>query len=522
PDPLLLSFYLEEISVATALQIFTPDVDTSTLPDAVKDLSAQQVNFYFAESTVTMPDGNLALPGFRFSGILDILGFQAYGSIAVDTQNGLAGSFETSPIHLGNILSITGNSQGVFLNEADGKPLPLSILDSEAPDPATVSQTQVVAPGGPLLAFQTTASPYLVMSLQASFLDLAHVEVEALVTNSSIDFLLDYDISGLVLAGLNFSVSSSGFEMHSYFGMHLEFDVGPVEILGIDFGTLHVDSGFDISLDVSLNLDQFYMKISGDFDFEGLHLTFPDIELSVAPQSLLDLPTLIIDWIIDKTETVFQTLYDEATEIIEEGLEAVEELAEEAETAITDLAEAAEAEAEEIYHEAEEAVNSALNEVEAQVVELEQEAQQILDDAQAVVTGIAQETEAAVEEIVGEIEDVVTHAEEEIEAIAAEIAQETQEVVAAVAEFAQEAEQEVEAIAQTVAQEVQQLLDDARAVAQAFIDAAQQVVDTLLTEAAHLWEDVESLARQIEEAAAKVVNAVEDTAKSVWHTISKY
>ena len=78
PNPLLLSFYLAELDVKTAMAVFAPDVDGSSLPGFVNDVKVTELSFYWADSVVTLPDGTVAQPGLRFSGNVEILSFKAH------------------------------------------------------------------------------------------------------------------------------------------------------------------------------------------------------------------------------------------------------------------------------------------------------------------------------------------------------------------------------------------------------------------------------------------------------------
>ena len=246
PDPLLLNFYLKEIDVKTAMQVFVPETKASDLPDFVNQIKLTEVNFYWAELPVVVPDGSIAEPGLRFSGNLKILDFKAHAALKIDQNTGISGEFEMSPIHFQHILSITGKGKGVYRKEIekkDGtgkKPLPLSVKPDK--NVAALSKVEIVPPGGPYFQFQSTHSPFLRMSLQVSFLDLLHEEVESLVTNDSIQFQLHYDLGGVVNTDLAFALSKTGFAVHAAFGIHLKADIGPIEILGVDFGHLHIDT----------------------------------------------------------------------------------------------------------------------------------------------------------------------------------------------------------------------------------------------------------------------------------------
>ncbi len=520
PDPLLLSFYLKEIDIPTAMQVFVPEQKLPSLPTFVKQIKMTEVSFYWAQEPVPLPDGTIAQPGLRFGGNLQILSFQAHAALAIDQTSGIAGEFEMSPVHFHNILSISGKGQGVYLNKKNGKVLPVKVKPDK--DQTGVEKVEIVAPGGPVFAFRTTQSPYLQVSIEVSFLDMLHEEIEALVQSDGIYFKLEYEIGSLARAEIDFTLTKAGFTAHSYFGLHLKADIGPIKILGIDFGTIHLDTGFDIELFVTASPEKFEFSVNGEFDFEGARLHFPELKLEFAPKSLEELPKLIIEHIIENADEIFKDLFDAAGKLIKEGVKELEHLGEEAGEEIAKIATEAEQEAEKIVGEAARAVEHTVEEAAAEVEKIKQEAAQVLTDAKNEVVKIGEAAEEEVEKIGTEIVHVAEEAEKEVEEIGKEIAEEADVVAKAVAKLASEAAEEVKAIAKAVADEVAKVLDEARKVADAVIDAAKKVVSALEDEAKALWNEAKKLAEAIEEAAKKVAHAVEHTAKKVWHAISKY
>ena len=520
PNPLLLSFYLDEIDVKTAMQVFAPEADTSSLPSFVNDLEVTQLSFYWAESVVTLPDGTVAQPGLRFGGNVDIFGFEAHAALEIDQIVGIAGDLETSPIHVAPILAVTGHGKGVFINERNGRPVQLKALP--AADTHDIERVQVVPPGGPAIQFRTSQSPYLYVTLLVSFLDIEHVEVEALVTSDGILFKLVYGITDVAEAELDFTVGKDGFKLHSQFGLHLKADLGPVEILGVDFGTIHLDAGFDIELEVDVGPERFLFEITGNFEFEGARLDLPTLRLDVAPSSLAELPELIIEHIIRHLGEIFGDMFAAAEQFFEDAGKAIGEAAEAVGHEIVEVGEKALAEAEQIVGDAEQAVEHAVDAVAHEVQEIKDKAKEILDEAETEAAEILTAAEHEVEKIGGEIAEVATEAVHEIEAIGEEIAQEATVVAHEIEHLASEAVHEVEEIGRAVEQEVAKILDDARKVADGIIHAARAVVDALAAEAAKLWNEAKHLAEAAAHALESAGHAIASTAKKAWNAIKKY
>jgi cation transport regulator ChaB len=520
PNPLLLSFYLAEVDIKTGLQVFTPQVNVSSLPSFINDINLRDVNVYWADSVVVMPDGTVAQPGLRFSGNLEVLGFAAHAAIEIDQVAGMAGEFETSPIHFHNILSITGKGKGVYLNKKNGKTLPVTVKPNK--DQAGVEKVEVVPPGGPVFIFHTLQSPYLKMNIKVSFFSLVNEEVEALVADDAVHFKLILGIGHVANADFDFTLTKTGFAAHSIFGLHLKASIGPIKILGIDFGSIHLDTGFDIQVTIVANEDHFSFKIDGDFEFEGARLNFPTITLSFAPKSLADLPAIILKQVEDHADEIFKDLFNAAAELLKEGIKEAEHLAEEAGKEVAKLASEAEKEAEHLVSEAAQAVEHTAEEAAKAVADVEKAAEKVLADAAEEVAEIGKEAAEEVEKIGKDITHVAEAAEHEVEAIGKEVAQEAEEVGKAVAHLASEAVAEVKAIGKAAEKAAESVLNAANKAAASVVNAAKAVAATLAHEATALWNEAKKLGDAIANAAKKAADAVGHAAKSAWHAISKY
>lgn len=519
PNPLLLSFALDHIDVERVLKVFAPDVDATSLPGFVTDIKATQVSFFWADSVVTLPDGTVAQPGLRFGGNVEILGLRAHAELEIDQVVGVRGALELAPIHVGHVLDVTGHGKGVYVSQRNGEPaLHRAVPDKSLPLPQRV---EVVPPGGPAIEFRTNQSPYLFVTVIVTLFDFAHEEVEALVTDDGIVFKLVYEIAHAVHAELDVTLHEDQFHLYSQFGLHLKADIGPIEILGVDFGTIHLDAGFDLELEIDVGPTNSGLELTGDFEFEGARLTFPPLRLPL-PASLSDIPQLLLAHIEDEAEEIFKDLFDAALRLFEDAGKEIAHLAEEAAAEIEEVGKAALAEAGKVVAEAEEAVKHAIDDVERAAEKLKDEAVAIEQAAEAEVTKIATAAAAEVEKIGKEIAHVAAEAAHEIEAIATEIAHEAAAVVQAVERFAAEAAHEVEQIVKAVAKEVEHILAEAEKVAKQVLAAAEAVANAIAHEAEQIWNEAKNLARKAAEAVAAAAHAVAHAAKSVWHAVSSY
>jgi hypothetical protein len=519
PDPLLLSFRVAEISVEEALRLFAPHAPVGDLPDFVKRIRVTDVGFYWAESVVVMPDGTVAQPGLRFRGNVEILSFQAHAALSID-PSGIAGELMLAPIHVAHVADVTGDGEGVYRYERDGKPLPQRVIPEKNPAPA--QRVQLVAPGGPVVQFRTAHSPWLHASLRVTLFGAVSEEIEALVSDQGVHFKLAYAVTDAVMAELDCTLDRGGLKAHAAFGLHLKADLGPVKVAGIDFGTIHLDAGFDLEMTLEASAERFLLACSGDFEFEGARLTFPTLRIDVAPASLAELPERLVRHLAENLEEVFAELFHEAERLVEAAAKEVARLAEEAAAEAERLAKAAIEEAERIEKEAERAIEQAAAEVAREAERIEKEAERIAQEAVKEVEAVARAAEQEVERVAGEIAKVAETAAHEVEAIGREIAREAEEVEHAVEKVAAEALHEAEQIAHAVEAEAQQILAEAQRAAQQVIDAAKAVVNALAREAEALWNEAKHLAEQAAELARNAAEAVENAAKSAWNTIKKY
>ncbi|HAA10382.1 MAG TPA: hypothetical protein DCE41_01300, partial [Cytophagales bacterium] len=225
------------------------------------------------------------------------------------------------------------------------------------------NMVEIIEPGGAFFKFSSVHDPYLELSAQVTFLDLVGYQVEALVSEEEILFSLSYDVDGIVRAVIDINLTRTGFRGYSHFYLRLEFEVGPIYILGVNLGTLKVDSRFDLEMDIEASAEAFSLRLWGSFDFEGHTLEVPELRLDFSPQSLLNLPGLLIEWIKEKAYDVFADLFDMAHQAISTGLEGAEQILANAATTAISIASDAEAAAEQVISEAVETIAASVSEV---------------------------------------------------------------------------------------------------------------------------------------------------------------
>ncbi|MDX2247643.1 MAG: hypothetical protein SF052_12740 [Bacteroidia bacterium] len=526
PNPQLLLFYVDEIDLKKILELFVGGNAANNFnpPAFMNEIQIRQLAFYWAESVVIMPDGTVTNPGIRFNGNLEILSFKMHADLKID-QTGISGDFEMGPLHFAKVLDITGDGKGVYINEAEGKRVQKKIDPKEEPSQNSLSRIEVVPPGGPVFQFNTTRSPYLHASLKASLFQVLHFEVEADISNQGFHFQIEVDVSDIAKAVLEVTVNQNGMTAHSAFGLHLKADLGPIKFAGVDFGTIHLDAGFDLEMTLTITKDDFGLDISGDFEFEGLHLTLPTLSLHVAPSSFKELPKLILEHIGENLEEIFKDVFEEIGHLFEEAGQEIEKIGKEVEEEVVKIAHEAEAVAKEVEQAAEEVVKDLEKDVEAvikEAEEIEQKAVEVLEKAGEEVKKIIEKAEQEIEKIGAEIVQIAEEAAHEIEVIAQQIAHEVEEIAKAIANFAAYALDEVKKIADAIAAEVSQILEEARQVVDAILREAKKIVDAIEQEAEAIWNEIKHLAEEAKEKLEQVGRAIANAAEKVWGALKKY
>lgn len=521
PNPLLLSFYVAEIDFAETLTVFT-DIDPSHFPSLFTAIKATEVSFYWADSLVVLPDGTVAQPGFGFNGNVDIFGFKAHAGLLMSITQGIHGLAEMSPIHLGGVLDVTGDGKGITENfkkvENDWVKLDNRQI-TRLPAGTETKQEVVVPPGGPQFLITTSGSPYLDVNWKITLFGLLSEEVTAVITNEGFTFKLEYKLSHIASASLQCSLKDrDSFSASARFNLDLDAHIGPIEILGIDFGTIHLDTQLNAYMGVVLNPSEFSMTISGSFEFEGLTLHMPTLELKTAPSSLTHLPALILQHIEDEAEEIFKDVFDLGKRLLKAAEKEAEEIGKAVAEEAVAVEHAAEEEAKKIAAAAKEAahkVEEAAEAVAAEAKAVEKEAEEVAKAALAEAEEIGKAAFEEAGKIEKEAEKVVGDAVKEVAKIATAVAHEVAEIGKEVAKVFDAAEKEAAAIASAIAHEAEKIIGDAKAVAKAVLDEANKVASAIGHEATKLFSEAKDLAN-------KAAHAISHAAKKVWHAISHY
>jgi hypothetical protein len=334
PNPVYISFYVEEMDFSTLIETFTDKKIALDFPVGYKDLSFQWSENPMAP--VTLPDGSLSDMAFGCSGYVHLFNLGFYGSIKIDT-NGIDGLLTMSPLRMGKLLQITGDGKGVSLKvDKDGNPINNTKL------PATVEARKFIAdapsksfiePGGPEMTINSSASPYFSMNAAVSLLG-ANAKVTGTADKSGIRFELDY---GAVITGKMECILQDYHNFSSNFQYGLDMDIPLPSIAGFSLGHIPLEASAGAGLAITTSGSNVGISIKADFNFEGLHLSVGPFELDVNISSLTNVLKNLCDYIIQHAEDIFRDIIRDAarwaTFVKDQIIKGVTEVAEGLKTA---------------------------------------------------------------------------------------------------------------------------------------------------------------------------------------------
>jgi len=359
PNPLYLSFYANELSLGRIYTLFTDNAVPASASE-LEVVRANDVSFYWAQTTVTLPDGTLAAPGFGFSAQLKIFDFGLYGMFKISATEGIQGHAEMSPIDLKGILSISGDGKGIYetMIEKNGTWVRAQNTEINRDEDLPTKQVAVVQPGGPVISVTTSGSPFFHANWSITLFDAIRQSVDVTVGIDGASFALEYNLANIAAYSLSCTVKDwTSFSGSASYSFGIDTQIGPFRVLGINVGTLNLDISLATTMSITISPSVFSMSLTGAFSFMGIGFDMPTLYVSVAPSSLAAIPGMVIDHIKDEAKTLFKALFDSmdqwgnmVAQGLVEGYEAVENVlknaynatAKEAAKIMSDIGDAAE------------------------------------------------------------------------------------------------------------------------------------------------------------------------------------
>ncbi len=505
PDPLLLSLFIEQLSVETAIIAVSGHRDEN-VPAFLQDISIENLWLYWCEEPVVLPDGTLSTPGFGFNGFVDIYGWHAHARLEASSVAGVSGEAQMDPIELKKVVKLAGvNTPAIELLEqkVNGQWVPIKdqprhlekvegqyrpVRDSSL----EIRNRQVIKANGPQFGFSSSHSPYLNASVEVALFSLTssmHLEV----TNHGFNFDFLVQLADFARAHLNCSLAGSSFSADAEFSLHLpEFSVS---ILGHDFD-INLHAGIDLEMDLKVTPHEFEMGLQGEFYFEGLHLTMPRFQIDVEFTSLEQLPGKIVAHLVENSAEIFADLVQLVGKVLDEGVDAAAHVVEEGTQAAAAIVQEADQQADKALDEAKRAIESNEREIKQMAEAADREADKlrreghvaeaaILEAGSKVVEGIALEIDHVEEVVIADVKKIIDGAARVITAVAKEISKVVEEAAQVVKKIIDGAVKVVAEIAKAAAEAVKQVFAAAEKAIKAMLDEAGRILDEIGRAIAH-------------------------------------
>jgi hypothetical protein len=523
PNPIYLSTYIQSLTISDLITAVSGEV-VSEIPDFIKSLKGENLSVYWSESAgIALPDGRLAQQGFGFNGFISVGGSTVHAALTVSSINGVSGDAELPPIDL-RVFSLKGNGKGVKVKQilVNGEWETVT-KPPETTDDGTKWQTreqELIPPGGATLQFNTKHSPYIAVSATVSLFNLISSEVDIEISNDSFKWKQKENIGSLFKTEFDCELSKSGFSAAAECDLDIKGDVGPIKILGVDFGSIDLDVSFAAALAISASADGCSVTVSGSFDFEGFHLTMPDFTTSDF-HSFEELPGKILQQIQDNADDIFEDVFKDANALLKAAAAEAEKIAGEAAEEAKQIAADAAQQAEQIGADAQAAYEGAVHDVAAATAaaaQLDEKAKQIVASVDGAVTDIGNAAQKDAEALKQQAEEVEQAAAAEVVKIGDAAATEVKQIAAAAAQVLANAEEEAGQIAAQAAQAAEAAWNEAEKTGAEIINAANVAASAMAEEAQKIANEIADKARAAAEwAAHQAEKAAEEAADVVSH-----
>jgi hypothetical protein len=278
-NPVLLWGQFSSLSFPT---IFNAMFPTISLPPVLSEVSLQNAYIFYCEQPTVLPDNTSVSPGFAISGTLNAFSFTMAASLVINFTSGVSGSAAMTPIRLMNdAISVTGHG----------------------------------SLGGPAVAFNTTSSPFLNVTLDVRLMGIVGAAINGTVTSSGFTFYLSFTIPPVQLnETLTCTFADyTDFSASSALQFNLNFAVGPLKPpqTNINLGYIKVNTSFTGNLAVAINSTTASGSVSNG-SFNGRSL--PSFSFNASTASLHDLPSVIEKQIQAEADTIYADVLSNASE----------------------------------------------------------------------------------------------------------------------------------------------------------------------------------------------------------------
>lgn len=276
--PTLLSGHLDQLDLPTLFGACM--LPTAVLPSVLNQVSFSNLTIYWCDTEQPLPDGSTAQPGFGLSGSMLAFGWNAAVNLLMNFGSGVHGEASCDPVNL---------ASGAFTLTGTG------------------------TTGGPHMLVDTTASPYLSVSLNAKLLDIIGENVQGTLSSSGLTFSLANHL-GVLDAELAITASPSGGSLASGVNFALDVMAGPLNISGtnLTLGTIHVQAAFSGSITINISAAGFHATIDGGFIWQGQHWQLATVTVTETPADVAHIGEAIAQAVQQQAETLFGELLSDS------------------------------------------------------------------------------------------------------------------------------------------------------------------------------------------------------------------
>jgi len=329
PNVNYFSCFISQLNIRELLTAFSGNPNPQY--PAVFDLvNASDLSLYWCDDIVTLPDGTTAMAGFGFNGNIQIFNFYAHAGLNISSTGNLTGNAQFSPINWSNVLSLSGNGQGVSIKQEliDGNWQPMQNHVPGSNKNYQQRTFQVVPAGGAVVAFQDTGSPYINIDFNFSLFSFIRTSLLVELTNQG--FLFDFHSSDgdVFQSSFTCSISGQGFSATADASLQLNLRIPSFQLLFIPVPAFTLSAGLNANFSISVSKTNFNLQISGNFEFDGHTLNLPTININIAFSSIKELIDRIGQEIKDHLSEIFKEVFSELTGFFDKGFADIKHVAE--------------------------------------------------------------------------------------------------------------------------------------------------------------------------------------------------
>lgn len=303
PNPEYFAVAFEEIDFSRILGLFPGSSKEGHAQISKNLVKIERLGLVWCEKPIVLPDGTTGQLGFSLHGAINVFNWAAYLSLEVHPQTGIQGFGEMAPVNLGP-LHITGAGTGVSVKQVpDGKGgwKDVSNVTVNGKTDQDARFDTIVEPGGAMIQFNSTASPYLSLSAHMRLFEMELLDIDVEIDNDKARFHLFLQFPPVARFRVDCWIAKAGASGEVLFGISGDFFLGFDLGFDIPFFTgpihVHILLGIQAALDLERDEKELRFKLKGSLDFFSHKISLLDINWEL-PGSLKEIPGMISNYLL--------------------------------------------------------------------------------------------------------------------------------------------------------------------------------------------------------------------------------